>query len=72
MRTRPGTSAARGWSNSLLANKFDNSSYSGNWRYAYKRGMKFEDLNANGVKDAGRSDERRVGKECSSRWSPYH
>src|SRR3712207_9378608 len=20
----------------------------------------------------GRSDERRVGKECRSRWSPYH
>ena len=23
------------------------------------------------VKD-GRSEERRVGKECRSRWSPYH
>ena len=23
-------------------------------------------------KDAGRSEERRVGKECRSRWSPYH
>ena len=22
--------------------------------------------------DAGRSEERRVGKECRSRWSPYH
>ena len=21
---------------------------------------------------AGRSEERRVGKECRSRWSPYH
>ena len=21
---------------------------------------------------AARSEERRVGKECSSRWSPYH
>ena len=20
----------------------------------------------------GRSEERRVGKECRSRWSPYH
>jgi len=26
-------------------------------------------LGANG---AGRSEERRVGKECRSRWSPYH
>ena len=22
--------------------------------------------------EAGRSEERRVGKECRSRWSPYH
>ena len=24
------------------------------------------------VSDGGRSEERRVGKECRSRWSPYH
>ena len=24
------------------------------------------------VIEAGRSEERRVGKECRSRWSPYH
>src|SRR3712207_8770240 len=24
------------------------------------------------VLGAGRSEERRVGKECRSRWSPYH
>ena len=24
------------------------------------------------VKPEGRSEERRVGKECRSRWSPYH
>ena len=24
------------------------------------------------VEDAERSEERRVGKECRSRWSPYH
>ena len=23
-------------------------------------------------KQANRSEERRVGKECRSRWSPYH
>ena len=23
-------------------------------------------------KNYGRSEERRVGKECRSRWSPYH
>ena len=25
-----------------------------------------------GVKTVLRSEERRVGKECRSRWSPYH
>ena len=24
------------------------------------------------MRDALRSEERRVGKECRSRWSPYH
>src|SRR2546422_11327100 len=24
------------------------------------------------IKKASRSEERRVGKECRSRWSPYH
>jgi len=24
------------------------------------------------IKDIERSEERRVGKECRSRWSPYH
>ena len=24
------------------------------------------------VKNSSRSEERRVGKECRSRWSPYH
>ena len=23
-------------------------------------------------REHGRSEERRVGKECRSRWSPYH
>ena len=26
----------------------------------------------NGGKGLARSEERRVGKECRSRWSPYH
>ena len=24
------------------------------------------------TEEEGRSEERRVGKECRSRWSPYH
>ena len=40
--------------------------------------MILSDLNVEllSLKDAGikvdRSEERRVGKECRSRWSPYH
>ena len=29
-------------------------------------------INETGAKTANRSEERRVGKECRSRWSPYH
>ena len=29
-------------------------------------------LGQNVARQAARSEERRVGKECRSRWSPYH
>src|SRR5260221_10930160 len=29
-------------------------------------------VTARAAANAGRSEERRVGKECRSRWSPYH
>src|SRR3712207_8634754 len=29
-------------------------------------------LESSAVREPGRSEERRVGKECRSRWSPYH
>src|SRR6266481_7833473 len=35
------------------------------------RGQVF-DVEAGAKKDGFRSEERRVGKECRSRWSPYH
>ena len=31
-----------------------------------------EDMKSQGFEFLGRSEERRVGKECRSRWSPYH
>ena len=31
-----------------------------------------KEFNARTQDQAGRSEERRVGKECRSRWSPYH
>ena len=32
----------------------------------------FNDINQELVDKGMRSEERRVGKECRSRWSPYH
>src|SRR5256885_5297847 len=29
-------------------------------------------MSASGLRSRARSEERRVGKECRSRWSPYH
>src|SRR5256885_4955875 len=29
-------------------------------------------IGSHGQTSSGRSEERRVGKECRSRWSPYH
>src|SRR3989442_7297784 len=38
-----------------------------------KKAEKPADMKRMPVKNAdGRSEERRVGKECRSRWSPYH
>ena len=36
-------------------------------RNGLENGFKDKELN-----QTGRSEERRVGKECRSRWSPYH
>src|SRR3712207_7682264 len=36
-----------------------------------KEACAFRDRMAD-YEQAGRSEERRVGKECRSRWSPYH
>ena len=35
-------------------------------------GGQVEVLDEFGSGGQGRSEERRVGKECRSRWSPYH
>ena len=34
--------------------------------------MEMELKQAEAAIEAVRSEERRVGKECRSRWSPYH
>src|SRR2546430_8600708 len=35
-------------------------------------GLADHDVEAEGQQHIHRSEERRVGKECRSRWSPYH
>src|SRR3712207_8708024 len=39
---------------------------------ALPEGQLMPDLGRNGLPPPDRSEERRVGKECRSRWSPYH
>ena len=34
--------------------------------------MEIQNIDNDGFKEENRSEERRVGKECRSRWSPYH
>ena len=35
-------------------------------------GKKYDDAEVDQTGNIRRSEERRVGKECRSRWSPYH
>src|SRR2546430_10429792 len=41
-------------------------------RYRHKLGERFGCIVPSEKKTLWRSEERRVGKECRSRWSPYH
>src|SRR2546430_16525144 len=40
--------------------------------YAHSRGLVHRDIKPANLLFDERSEERRVGKECRSRWSPYH
>ena len=48
----------------FLDNIFDYTSGSTNWKYKGEKPAVIDFY--------ARSEERRVGKECRSRWSPYH
>src|SRR2546426_12073065 len=41
-------------------------------RLADQPEVRIGDVGPRFSEDLGRSEERRVGKECRSRWSPYH
>ena len=46
----------------------------GSWNYGAREAQKafVKVAEAIGESEKVRSEERRVGKECRSRWSPYH
>src|SRR2546425_4630346 len=48
--------------------------HSFNDRLTFRSELEVEDAKIEGGRAGGevRSEERRVGKECRSRWSPYH
>ena len=66
---------ARAWLNRILTNNIDKLEV-GTGHYTFllnERGGIIDDLIAYRIdEEKSRSEERRVGKECRSRWSPYH
>ena len=38
----------------------------------YESYVEIDGVEYKAMSNLGRSEERRVGKECRSRWSPYH
>ena len=52
--------------------KFDNKTFQQKYE-AWKNGADYwKDIRGINLGGDTRSEERRVGKECRSRWSPYH
>ena len=41
-------------------------------KYKEMNPEKYQDTVEHVIRKGNRSEERRVGKECRSRWSPYH
>ena len=46
--------------------------YVDEWAAAGRKNIFGETVLVQEMQSEGRSEERRVGKECRSRWSPYH
>ena len=56
----------------VLRDTFSDGVHLRNDLFSYQREVEQEGELNNGVLVGERSEERRVGKECRSRWSPYH
>src|SRR5690606_40424235 len=61
------TRFSRDWSSDVCS-----SDLSSDDRLGYRTEVRVDLAAARPYRDAGRSEERRVGKECRSRWSPCH
>src|SRR2546430_10220025 len=59
-------------SGQCLAGSLTGAVASQNVTEAPKGSLSLDGNQAQSVMAQGRSEERRVGKECRSRWSPYH
>src|SRR5256886_11036564 len=46
--------------------------YNPDWSGGITNTLTYKNLSLSFSFDGQRSEERRVGKECRSRWSPYH
>ena len=60
------------WGRNLQGDELARKEYTGKlWELMKRRYTKHHE-NSKLKQDLSRSEERRVGKECRSRWSPYH
>src|SRR5258708_37913638 len=62
----------RGWLKIKHTRTLDLVIVAAEWGYGRRHGWLSNYHLAARDKGGGRSEERRVGKECRSRWSPYH
>src|SRR5436305_11185126 len=72
------TRCGRDWSSDVCSSDLTSASLPANSTLTNGSGTFSATLNKNGgqtvtaTDTVNRSEERRVGKECRSRWSPYH
>ena len=61
------------FTNSYAKHQYEEYSFDAFWKYEIKGSNDYYKFNSDLIEDKDvRSEERRVGKECRSRWSPYH
>src|SRR2546429_4456739 len=62
------TRCSRDWSSDVCSSDLENAAKR-RWLHAKSQ---IEPVGGEALDHKTRSEERRVGKECRSRWSPYH